>query len=188
MSAENRRKLFTFDDCIRMAEVGILSPADRVELIHGEILKMSPIGPRHGAAVDGTTRAMVQLAGDTAIVRVQGTVVLDQFCAPQPDIVLLRPKDDFYAGKNPGSPDILLIIEVADSSLEYDITVKLELYAILGIVEYWVADLPNNRLLVHSEPVGDSYRTVREFRRGDTIAPQLLPDCLIGVDILLADR
>ena len=168
-----------------MADAGILLPDERVELIHGEIIQMSPIGPRHGAAVDGATRAFVRIAGDQAIVRVQGTVVLDQLCAPQPDVVLLRPRDDFYVGKNPASPDILLVIEIADSSLDYDTTTKLELYAILGIQEYWVADLQNDRLLAYSEPAEDSYRIKREFHRGDSIAPRLLPDCLIKVSILV---
>ena len=185
MSDKIQRKLFTANDCYRMSEAGILSPEDRVELIRGEILKLSPIGPRHGASVDGATRVMVRLAGDHAIVRVQGTVELDPFCAPQPDIVLLRPRDDFYVGKNPGGADIILIVEVADSSLEYDTTVKVELYAILGVQEYWVADLRNNRLIAYSQPVEDRYQTTREFHRDDTVAPQLLPKCRISVAVLL---
>lgn len=185
MSSESQRKLFTVNDCYRMSEAGILLPDDRVELIRGEILKMSPIGPRHGASVDGTNRVLVQGAGNKAIVRIQGTVELDQFSAPQPDIVLLRPRDDFYVRKNPGGADIILIIEVADSSLEYDMTVKVELYAILGVQEYWIADLRNNRLMAYSQPTKDRYQTIREFHQGDTIAPQLLPDCPIEVAVLL---
>ena len=87
--------------------------------------------------------------------------------------------------KLPGPSDVLLIIEVADSSLEYDTTVKAELYAIMGIPEYWVADLPNNRLLVYSTPEGDVYRTTREFHAGDSVAPQLLPSCRLDAGILL---
>ena len=185
MSDKIQRKLFTADDCYRMSDAGILLPEDRVELIWGEILKMSPIGSRHGASVDGATRVMVRLAGDHAIVRIQGTVELDRFCAPQPDVVLLRSRDDFYVGKNPGGSDILLVIEVADSSLEYDTSVKVELYAILGVQEYWVADLRNNRLIAYSQPVEDGYQTIREFNRGDTVAPQLLPDCEIAGAVLL---
>ena len=186
MSAQLARKLFTVDDCYKMADVGILSPGERVELIRGEILVMSPIGPRHGTAVDRTTREFVKLAGDTAIVRTQGSVVLDRFAAPQPDLALLRPKEDEYVTRNPAGADILLIVEVADSSLEYDSTVKLGLYAILGIPEYWVADLKNDRLLVYSEPKGDSFLTEKTLHRGDTIAPiLLLPDCPMPVDLLL---
>ena len=185
MSSEMQRKLFTANDCYRMAEAGILLPEDRVELIRGEILKMSPIGPRHGASVDGANRVLVRRAGNNAIVRVQGTVELDPFCAPEPDIVLLRPRADFYVGKNPAGADIILIVEVADSSLEYDTTVKVELYAILGVQEYWVADLRNDRLIAYSQPTEDRYQTIREFHCGDTVAPQLLPECRIKVAVLL---
>ena len=185
MSSNIVRKHFTYDDCLRMAETGILSPLERVELIRGEILVMSPIGPRHAAAVDGTTEALIECSARRAIVRSQTPVVLDRLAAPQPDITLLRRRDDFYASQHPGAPDILLIVEIADSSLEYDMTVKLGLYAILGITEYWVADLKNNRLLVYSQPVGDTYREMREVHRGDSVAPHLLPDCLIPVALLL---
>jgi len=146
---------------------------------------MSPIGTRHAAAVDRANRSFVRLAGDNAIVRIQSTTVLDEFCAPEPDLALLRPRDDFYVDKHPACPDILLIVEVADASLEYDMTVKAEVYAILGVPEYWVADLQNNRLLAHSDALKDSYRTVREFHREDSLAPQLLTDCRLNVDVLL---
>ena len=185
MSSNIVRKLFTYDDCLRMAETGILSPTDRVELISGEILVVSPAGPRHAAVIDAANRALVRLAGDAAIVRIQSTVVLDRFAAPEPDIALLRPRDDFYSGRHPGPADICLIVEVSDSSLEYDTTVKLGMYAILGISEYWVADLQNNQLLVYSQPVGDTYREMRQMHRGDSVAPQLLPDCQIPVALLL---
>jgi Uma2 family endonuclease len=179
------RKLFTYEDCLRMEEAGILSPMERVELINGDIVVMSPPGPRHGAAVDRTAEEMRELLRGKALIRAQGAVVLDVHAAPLPDIALLKPRADYYARKNPGAADILLIVEVSLSSLDYDMTVKLALYAIVGIPEYWVADLENDRLLVYSEPVKDTYQTVRELRRGDTVAPLLLPDCRISVDILL---
>ena len=185
MSSEITRKLFTFDDCLRMADTGVLSPAEQVELINGDILVMSPAGPRHGAAVDRTAEAMRKRLEGKGIVRAQGTVVLDTFAAPLPDIALLKPRIDHYAGKNPAAEDIFLIVEVSMSSLEYDTTVKLQLYAITGITEYWVADLENNRLLVYSDPAGDAYQSIRELHRGDTVAPLLLPDCRIPVDLLL---
>jgi Uma2 family endonuclease len=115
MSSNITRRLFTFDDCLRMVEAGILQASERVELINGELVVMTPIGPRHGAIVDRVTRALIKGAGDTAIVRTQGTIVLDPFVAPEPDIVLLRPRQDDYISKNPTAEDILLIIEVADS-------------------------------------------------------------------------
>jgi Uma2 family endonuclease len=185
MAAKIQKRLFTVDDCYKMVEAGILRPDERIELIHGEIVKMSPIGTRHAAAVDRATRTFVRLAGDNAIVRIQSTTVLDEFCAPEPDVAILRPRDDFYVHKHPAGPDILLIIEVADSSLEYDTSAKAELYAILRVHEYWVADLQNDRLLAYSDAQQDSYCTTREFHRGDTLAPQLLPDCRMSVDVLL---
>ena len=179
------RKLFTYSDCLRMAETGVLSPAEKVELVHGEILLMSPPGPRHGAAVDRASDTMRELVKGKAIVRTQGTVVLDEYAAPLPDIALLTFRSDYYAGGNPGAEDILLLIEVADSSLEYDLSVKLQLYAIAGVCEYWVADLKNNRLMVHTDPDKDIYRRVRELRGGDTAAPVRFPSCRIAVDSLL---
>ena len=122
-----------------MAEIGILPPDERTELINGEILIMPPPGPRHGFVVDSLTDAFVRLA--------HGNVE-----------------------KNPDASDIFLIIEVADSSLEQDTTVKMQLNAVM---------------LVYSHPVGDSYQSIRELRRGDTLAPSLLPDCVIPVDFLL---
>ena len=109
MPIEVTKRLFTVHDYHRMGEAGILSSKDRVELIRGEILAMSPIGPPHSAAVDRSLRAMVNATGERAIVRVQGSVELDEYTQPQPDIVLLRPKEDFYAVAHPGPSDILLI-------------------------------------------------------------------------------
>ena len=185
MASNLTRKLFDSESYLRMAESGILSPTDRVELIRGDILVMSPIGPRHGAAVNAANRTIVKTVGEKAFIWVQTTVVLDKFVVPEPDIALLKPRDDFYATKHPGVGDILLIIEVADSSLEYDTNVKLGLYAILGIPEYWVADLRNNRLLVYAQPEGDAYRIARELHRGESIAPVALPESVFPVDLFL---
>jgi Uma2 family endonuclease len=185
MSSQITRKLFTIDDCYKMAEVGILSADERTELINGDILVVPPPGPRHGFVVDSLTETFVRLTQGRAVVRVQGGVVLHKYTAPMPDIVLLKPRGRAYLEKNPDASDIFLIIEVADSSLEQDTTVKLQLYAIMTVPEYWIADLRNNRLLVYSGPAGDGYQTVREFHRGDTVAPSLLPDCAVAVDLLL---
>jgi Uma2 family endonuclease len=176
MAANITRKLFDSDSYLRMAEAGILSPTDRVELVRGDILVMSPIGPRHGAAVNAANRTILKTIGEKAFTWVQTTVVLDKFVVPEPDIALLKPRDDSYATRHPGVSDILLIVEVADSSLEYDTTVKLGLYAIVGIPEYWIADLRNDRLLVYAQPEGDAYRIARELHRGEFIAPQALPE------------
>lgn len=185
MSSHITKKLFTIDDCYKMAEIGVLPADERHELINGEVLVVSAPGPRHGFAVDGANESFVKNTQGKAVVRVQGGVVLHKFAAPLPDIALLKPLGKVYLERNPDASDVLLLIEVADSSLEQDLGVKLELYAITGVVEYWVADLRNNRLLVYSDPSGDSYRSVREQHRGDTVAPALLSDCQVPVDLLL---
>jgi len=168
-----------------MVDAGILTEDDRVELIHGEILAMSPIGPRHCAAVLRATQALVRIAGDQATVGVQGSIRLDEYDEPEPDIYLLRPKEDFYASGHAGSGDIFLIIEMADSSLEYDQGLKIHLYAETGVPEYWVADIRNDRLVVYSDLRNDIYSSIRQARRGDLIAPVLLPNCRVPVDALL---
>jgi Uma2 family endonuclease len=188
MAVAITRRRFTIDDYHRMGEAGILCEDDRVELIDGEILAMSPIGPPHCAGVDRATRAMVMAAGERAIVRVQGSVQLDRFCEPQPDMVLLRPRDDFYASRHPGPRDILLVVEVADSSIDYDRDVKAPMYAALGVPEYWLADLTQDVLTVHADPGGGTYRHRSVHRRGETIAPGLLPEAAVPVDVFLPDR
>jgi Uma2 family endonuclease len=185
MEAEVSKRLFTVHDYHRMVDAGILSEDDRVELIHGEILAMSPIGPRHSAAVLRATQAMVRIVGDRAIVGVQGPIRLDEYDEPQPDVYLLRPKEDYYASGHAGPKDIFLIIEMADSSLEYDQTLKARLYAEMAVAEYWIADLRNDRLLAYSDLRDNRYASYRELHRGEIITPALLPDCRVTVDALL---
>ncbi len=121
-----------------MAAAGILSERDRVELIDGEILAMTPIGPRHNASIGRATRALVTAAGDQAIVLVQGSIRLDRFHEPEPDFALLRPQPDFYASAHAGPGDVLLVVEIAESSLQYDRDVKAGVYADAGVPEYWL--------------------------------------------------
>jgi Uma2 family endonuclease len=185
MSTDISRRLFTVDDYHRMGKAGILAEGDRVELIRGEILAMSPIGPPHCASVDRVVHAFFQTISGSAIVRAGGSVRLDQYSEPQPDIALLRPRDDFYASRHAGPRDILLIVEVAESSLEYDRTIKARLYADAGVPEYWIVDIRNDRVLVYSDPAGEAYRTVRECHRREQLALRLLPECRFDVDVLL---
>lgn len=185
MGTEISKRLFTVEDYHRMVEAGILSEDDRVELIHGEVVAMSPVGAPHNGAVIRALNALFPIVAKHALVSAQGAVRLDQYDEPQPDIVLLRPKADCYTTQHPGATDILLIIEVADSSLEYDRTVKVGLYAGTGILEYWVADIPNECVWAYSDLHDNSYRTTRQFRLGESITPHLLAECRIPVDILL---
>jgi Uma2 family endonuclease len=186
MSIEVSKKLFTVHEYHRMVDAGIFRENDCVELIRGEIIAMSPISPPHNAAILRANQALGRIVGDRALVGVQGSIRLDEYDEPQPDLYLLRPKDDFYASGHAGPADILLIIEVADSSLKYDQGVKPELYAETGVPEYWISNLQDDLLIVHLDPQGKTYRTVRQIHRGHTIAPQLLPDCPVLIDSLLA--
>ena len=183
--AVTERRRFTADEYQRMGQVGILSAKDRVELIDGEVVAMSPIGPPHSAHVDRANRAFVLKAGDDAIVRVQGAVRLDLFNEPQPDVVLLRPRPDFYESAHPGPADILLVVEVADSSLDFDRSVKMRLYARMGVPDFWLVDVKAHELTRFNDPAPDGYRAQQRDGRGRLVAPVLLPACVVSTDDLL---
>lgn len=185
MSANPTKKLFNVYEYHQMEDAGILSARDRVELIYGEILVKAVAGPAHNASVARANRGMSRLVGDRAIVFVQSSVRVSQWSEPAPDIALLRPRDDFYASKHPGPEDILLIVEVSDSSLKFDLGTKARLYAETGVLEYWIVDIQNDCLFAYSDIHENAYRAVRQYRRGDSIAPLLLPDCVIAIDALL---
>jgi Uma2 family endonuclease len=181
------KKRFTADQYQRMGQVGILTERDRVELIDGDVVAMTPIGARHNACVTRTTRALVMAAGDDAFVQPQGSVRLDLYHEPEPDLVLLRPRGDFYASRLPGPEDILLVVEIADSSIDYDRDVKARIYAESGIPEYWLADLNANLVWRYSAPERGAFRSLEQYRRGQSMTPQLLPACVIPVDVLLTE-
>lgn len=185
MATEIARKLFTVYDYHKMVDAGILREGDRVELIRGEVIRMSPINPPHNGTIHRANHFLTRIVGDRAIVGVQGSIRLDEYDEPQPDLYLLRPKEDFYTSRHAGPADILLIIEVADSSLEYDRTIKMQLYAETGIPEYWISDLQNDCVIAHSDADGGTYRTIRQFRRGEELIPRLLADCSIPTEALL---
>ena len=187
MPIEITKRRFDVDEYHRMGEAGILTEDDRVELIDGEIVAMTPIGPRHNASVDRLIRRLVTELGDRAIVRVQGSVRLDRHHEPQPDVVLLRPRSDFYASRLPGPADILLIIEISESSAGYDRDVKSRIYASAGVREYWLVDLEHRSVSRYTEPHGDAYNQVRPFGPGESLAPEALPDTRFAVDLFLVD-
>jgi Uma2 family endonuclease len=152
----------TVADYYRMAETGILAPDARVELIDGEIIDMAPPGISHAASVLLLTHALVRAAGDRALVLVQNPVRLNPYSEPQPDLALLRPRDDFYREHHPRAHDVLLIIEVAATSLRFDRETKLPLYARHGIPEMWLVDLGSKRLVRHRAPQQGAYTLVDE--------------------------
>ena len=179
------RRRFDVEDYHRMAEAGILGEDDRVELIEGEIIEMAAIGSRHAACVDRLTRLLACPVQERAIVRVQNPIRLGEHSEPEPDVTLLRPQPDFYASAHPTPPDVLLVVEVADTSMEYDREIKIPLYARAGVPEVWLVDLTGNVVELFSGPSGDAYRDVRRVAAGQTISPAALTDLTIPVDQVL---
>ena len=168
------RRRFTLTEYYRMAEVGILDEDDRVELIKGEIVEMSPIGSRHFAFVINLNQLLaVRLAGH-AVVSVQSPVILTDDTEPQPDLAVLRRRA--YKERKAYTDDVLLLIEVADTSLAYDRTTKLRLYAEAGIPEYWIVDCSNETVEVYRNPGSDGYRDFTRAAGATTLSLQAFPD------------
>ena len=180
-----KKRGFSADEYQLLGREGILTEDDRVELIDGEIVLMSPIGSRHAACVDMLAEQLFSRVNGQAIVRVQSSVRLGDDSEPQPDLALLRPKDDFYAAAHPTSEDILLLIEVADSSLEDDRKKATNSYVRHLIPEVWIANLSDDCVERYRNPAKGGYDDVREFRRGEAISPELLPDVELKVDSIL---
>lgn len=185
MSVQVERRPFNVNDYYRMAEAGILTEDDRVELIEGEVIKMTPIGSRHAACVDRLTSLLSRFAGQTVIVRVQNPIRIDDYSEPQPDVSLLKPRDDFYAESHPTPDDILLVIEVADTSVEYDRHVKVPIYAQAGIPEVWLVNLSEDLIEIYSVAANGSYKNVRRVKRGESLSLQTIPAIAFSVDDVL---
>jgi Uma2 family endonuclease len=186
VEVERVRRLFTVEEYQRMGAAGIFGPEERVELIDGEIFEMSPIGPRHAGTVMNLNRLLVQGLGDRAWVSPQNPVVIAPRSQPQPDLQVLRQRTVHYSAAHPTEADVLLAIEVADSSVRFDRTVKQRLYARAGIVEFWLVDTNAGRIDVHRGPAGDRYADIRSAARGQTVSPQAFPDLILSVDAILA--
>jgi Uma2 family endonuclease len=182
---EISKKLFTVDEYYRMAEAGILTENDRVELIEGEIIEMSPIGQRHFICVTRTTTFFIEAFGRKAVVTSQNPLLLTEWTAPQPDVTVLQPPLESYDTRLPKAPDVLLVVEVSDSSLRYDRDIKVPLFAAAGCTEVWIEDLQNDLILVYRDPSNGAYNTTLTFHRGDSISPVAFPDKLFAVDDLL---
>jgi Uma2 family endonuclease len=185
MSHQLARRWFTASEYNRMAEAGILTEDDRVELIEGEIVEMSPIGSRHAACVNRLNMLLSSQAGQDFIVSVQNPIVVDDYSEPEPDVAVLRMRDDYYAQELPTAPDVLLVVEVSDTSVEIDRSVKIPLYARTGIPFTILVDLPKELIEVHSEPTNGQYQSVQIFRRGDSFQLKTLPQLKLSVDTIL---
>ncbi|BAY83652.1 hypothetical protein NIES267_31420 [Calothrix parasitica NIES-267] len=187
MTVQLLRRKFTVEQFHKMAESGILNEDDRVELIRGEIIEMAAIGTKHAACVRRLDNVLPRKLGDRVIISVQNPVGLDDSSEPQPDVVLLKPREDFYASAHPQPKDVYLIIEVADSTIKYDREVKIPLYAQEGVVEVWLVDINLECVEVYREPVNSKYQKVDKFVRGQSLVIQAFDDVNIDVDEILGN-
>lgn len=180
------RRRFTVDDYHRMAKAGILHDDDRVELLDGEIVEMAPIGSRHAFAVNNLTAEFGEQAAGRVVISVQNPVRLSLHSEPQPDLLLLRPPRGRYAESLPGPDDVLLVVEVSDTTASYDRRVKLPRYAAAGIPEAWLVNLPRRSIEVHREPRDGRCQQVTVYRRGDAITLLALPAITVAVNAILS--
>ena len=176
---------FNVNEYQKMAETGILTPEDRVELIRGEIIAMSPIGRKHAAAVNRLTNLFPLLLGNKAIISVQNSIRLDNYSEPQPDIVLLKPSSDFYETKIPEAEDIYLLIEVADSTIQDDQEIKSPLYAKSNINEVWIVNLNNKTLEVDRQPSDKNY--LEQQKNVNSISPLAFPDISLTINDIFGE-
>jgi Uma2 family endonuclease len=184
MDTDLIKKRFTVDEYHRMGETGIFGPEDRLELIDGEILEMSPIGQRHASRVARATTLFVRMLGDRAVVNPQNPLQLSDWTEPQPDIVILKPRPDFYEYLRPTPGDVLLVMEVSDSTLRFDLKIKLKYFAAASIPEVWIQDVNEDVLHIFREPEGGKYSVSMQLTRGNAISPVGFPEVQFSTDDL----
>ena len=179
-------KKFTVHDFYRMGEAGIFAEDDRVELLEGEIFEMTPIGSHHAACISRLNRMLTSHLGQTAIVSVQNPIRLNDQSEPQPDIALLKPRSDFYKEGHPQPDDVLLVIEVADSSVNLDRGTKLPLYAKAGISEIWIVDLTRRTVETYRQPSAQGYEAISQLHDSEQVISQVFTDLKISVREILS--
>jgi len=179
-----RHKL-SVDDYYRMAETGVLKPGERVELIDGEIIDMAPIGSGHAGNTNQLNWIFARAAvAGLALVSIQNPLRLDSYNEPEPDLMLLRPRKDYYRTSHPAASDVLLLVEVSDTSLAYDQGAKLALYARYKIPEVWIVNIPARILEIYRHPMDTGFGAKEDLKTG-TVAPDLLPSLVVNVEELL---
>ncbi|MDX6378983.1 MAG: hypothetical protein QOI57_7 [Rubrobacteraceae bacterium] len=179
-----QKRRSTVDEYYRMAEIGILSEDDRVELIEGEIIDMAPMGDRHANCLRRLDTLLNRRLRETALVSTQCPIHINDLTEPEPDIALLKMRDDFYA-EHPRAQDVLVAIEVSYPSAEYDRGVKLPLYARAGITEAWLVDLIEETIEVYTQPVNGEYRRTERVKRGEPLASLAVPGLELAVNDVL---
>ncbi len=185
MATQVKRRRFTVQQFHCMSEAGVFTADDRVELLEGEVIEMPPIGSRHAACVNRLNHLFSQRVGAESLVSVQNPVQLGEHSELQPDIALLRPRADFYADAHPTVSNILLLIEVADTSIGFDRDVKVSLYARSGVPEVWLVDLTAACVDVYRQPSPEGYQVVHQLRRGQRLTPLSLPEVELHIEQIL---
>jgi Uma2 family endonuclease len=179
------RYKFTVEEYMRMGEAGVFPPGVRVELIEGEIIDMSPIGNRHAACVEALDELVRERLRRSVNVRVQNPIVLDGHSEPEPGVSVLKRRDDFYKDAHPRPEDVLIVIEVSDSTLAFDKRVKVPLYAKAGIPEVWIVNLVDERFEVFADPSGGAYETATVLARGEEVQSHSLAALRLAVSEIL---
>ena len=183
--AQFERYPITTDIYHQMIEQGILTSNDKIELLEGDLIKMSAVGPRHAACVDRLSEILRTAFGIAITLRHQNPVELSKVSEPEPDITILRRREDFYAQTHPSPDDVLLLIEISESTLKKDRGIKLSAYAKAEILEYWIVNLQDDIIEVYTNPTDNSYQTVRLVHRHETLSPVLLPTVILEADDVL---
>ena len=169
MEFQVKKRLLTVPEYHQMIEAGILGEGDRVELINGEIVHISPKGTQHASCLARIVELLFAALGGKVTIRIQDPIICGKFSEPEPDVVLARRVSDHYESAHPGPEDVLVVMEISDSSLAFDQTTKLTLYAEAGIPEYWIFNLPEKTLEVYQEPKGAHYAFRRIYTRAEEV-------------------
>lgn len=185
MQTEKQKHLFSISDFDRMAERGLFDEDAHIELIEGEFFDMAPIGSRHASIVSFLASALIKQLSDCAIVRIQDPVRLGDLSVPQPDLAVVKPKSDFYRTRHPEAHDILLLIEVADSSAGYDLKTKIPLYAKYEIPECWLIDIDKKTTTRFNEPHENAYKTQHIYHAEESVKSILFDNLSINLAGLL---
>lgn len=179
------RLRFTVDDFYKMTELGMLKDYEKSEIIKGELIEKMPIGEKYSAVVEKLVETLSDKLGKSVSLRNQQPIKFSDYDEPQPDLAILQRRDDFYFHNKPVPKDVLVLIEVSDTTLKYDRDTKLSLYAEAEISEVWIINLPNNIVEVHQNPSNGIYQLAKIFKRGESIKSEILPDLSLEVDEIL---
>ena len=185
VEVERTRRLFTVDQYARMVELGILTKYDHVELIHGEIVEKMPIGRGRFAAVAALTTLLIERLGRRVVIGSSGSLRVPPRSTPEPDLLVLGPRPDFYREADLRPDDVRLLVEVADTSLRYDREVKGPLYAAAGVPEYWIVDVEGGAVEIYRDPAPGGYQRAQRITRGTSFGPQAFPDVVLSVSDIL---